>query len=103
MIKLITLISKNVYINKLDDIANIIIHNNTYHRTIKMKPIDIKSYIYIDFNKENDKEGPTFKVGDKVTISKYKNILAKGCVPNRSEEGFVIRKVKKSCSLVIYY
>ena len=51
-----TSISKNVYIDKLDDIVNK--YNNTYHRTIKMKPVDVKSNIYIDFNKENNKKVP---------------------------------------------
>ena len=40
-------ISKNVYINKLGDIVNE--YNNTYHRTIKIKPADIKNNTYIDF------------------------------------------------------
>ena len=62
-------ILENVYINKLDDIVNK--YNNTYHRTTKMKPADVKSSTYFDFNKENNKEGPKFKVGDNVTISKY--------------------------------
>ena len=61
-------ISKNVYIDKLDDIVNK--YNNTYHRTIKMKLVDVKSNTYIYFNEENKKEGPKFKVGDYVRISK---------------------------------
>ena len=60
--------------------------NNTYHRTIKMKPVDVKPSTYFDFNEENRKEGPKFKVNDNVRISKYKNIFAKGYVPNCSEE-----------------
>ena len=70
-----TLILKNVYIDKLDDIVKK--YNNTYHRTIKMTPDNVKSTIYIDFNKENSKEGPKFKVGDNVRISKHKSIFAK--------------------------
>ena len=70
-----TSMSKNVYIDKLDDIVNR--YNNIYPRTIKMKPVDVKSSIYIDFNKENNKEAHKFKVGDNVKISKYKNIFAK--------------------------
>ena len=89
-----TSISKNVCINKLDDIVNK--YNNTYHRTIKMKPVDIKLSIYTEFNKENNKEGPRFKVGDHVRISKYKNNFLKVYVLNRSEEVFVIKKVKKT-------
>ena len=89
-----TSISKNMYIDKFDDIVSI--YNNTYHNKIKMKPVDVQSSIYIDFNKENNKEGPKFKVGDNVRISKYKNIFAKGYVPNCSEEVFVIKKVKNT-------
>ena len=67
-------------INKLDDIVNEC--NNTYHRTIKMKPVNVKDNAYIDSSKEvNDKE-PQFKVGDHVRISKYNNIFAKGYTPN---------------------
>ena len=75
-----TSISKNVYVDKLDETVDI--YNNKYHRTIKMKPGDVTSSRYIDFNEENNKEGPKFKVGDIVEISKYKNIFAKGYVPN---------------------
>ena len=75
-----TSISKNVYIDKLDDIVNK--YSNRYHRTIKIKPVDVKPRIYIDFNKKNNKEGLKFKVGDNARISKYKNIFAKGYVPN---------------------
>ena len=71
-----TLMSKNVFIDKLDDIVNK--YNNTYHRTIKMKPVDAKQSIYIDFNRENNKEGPKFKVGDNVKTSKYKTIFSQG-------------------------
>ena len=76
--KYMTLISKNVYIDKLDDIVDE--HNNTYHRTIKMKPVDVKDNIYIDFEKEVNNE--KFKIGDHVRISKYKNIFAKGYMRN---------------------
>ena len=48
--KYMTSISKNVYIDKLDDIVNK--YNNTYHSTIKMKPVDVKSSTYIDSSKE---------------------------------------------------
>ena len=60
-----------------------------------------QGYIYIDFNKENNKEGLKFKV-DHVRISKYKTIFAKGYVPYWSEEGFVIKKVKNTV-LWIYF
>ena len=86
-----TSISKNVYIHKSDDI--VIEYNNTYHRTNKMKPVDVGDNTYIDFNKEINDKDLKFKIGDHVRISKYKNIFAKGYTPNWSEEVFVIRKV----------
>ena len=92
--KYMTSISKNVYIDKLDDIVNE--YNNTYHRTIKMKPVDVKDNTYIDFKKEVNDKDPKFKVGDHVRISKYKNIFAKRYTPNWSEEVFVIKKVKNT-------
>ena len=52
--------SKYVYIDKLDEIVNK--YNNTYHRIIKMKPVDVSPSMYISSNKENSKEGPKFKV-----------------------------------------
>ena len=86
--KYMTSISKNVYIDKLDDIIDE--YNNTYHRTIKMKPIDNKDNTYINFGKEaNDKV--KVKVGDHVRISKYKNICVKCYTPNWSEEVFAIK------------
>ena len=89
-----TVISKNVYINKLDDIVNEC--NNTCHRTIKMKPVDVKDNIYIDFKKEVSNKDPKFRVGDHVRISKYENIFAKGCISNWSEEVFVVSKIKNA-------
>ena len=86
-----TSISKNVYINKLDDFVNE--YNNTYHRTIKIKPFDVDN-TYIDSNKEVNDKDPKFKVADYVRISKYKNIFAKGYSPNWSEEVLVIKNVK---------
>ena len=88
-----TSISKNVYIDKLDNIVNE--YNNAYHRTIKMKPIDVNYNTYINIGKEVNDNGPKFKVGDHVRMSKYKNIFAKGYTPNWSEEIFVIKEVKK--------
>ena len=64
-----------LYFDKLDNIVNE--YNNTYHRTIKMKPIDVKNYTYINIDKEVNDKNPKFKVGDHVRISKYKNIFAK--------------------------
>ena len=92
--KYMTSISKNVYIDKLDDIVDK--YNNTYHTTIKMKPIDVKDNTYINTSKEINNKDPKFKVGDHVRISKHKNIFAKGYMPNWSEEVFVIKKVKNT-------
>ena len=88
-----TSISKNVYVDKLDDIVN---KYNTSHSTIKMKPVDIKPSTYIDSTKKINNKDHKFKIGDNVKISKYKNIFAKGYVPNWSEEVFVIKKVKST-------
>ena len=55
-----------MYIDKLDEIGNK--YNNTYHKTITMEPADVNPRMYIDFNKENNKESPKFKVGDNITF-----------------------------------
>ena len=89
--KYMTSISKNVYIDRLNDIVNK--YNNTYHITIKLKPVDVKSSTYIDSSKEINDKNPKFKIGDTVRISKYKNVFAKGYTPNWSEEVFVIQSV----------
>ena len=92
--KYMTSISKYVYIDKLDDILNE--YNNTYHTTIKMKPIDVKDNRYINTDKEVNNKDPKFKVGNHVRISKYKNIFPKGYTPNWSKEVFVIKEVKNT-------
>ena len=86
-----TSISKTVYIDKLDDTVNR--YNNTY-RTIKMKPVDVKSNTYIDSNKKINNKDPKFKIVDIVRISKYKNIFAKGYIPNWPEEYLCLKKLK---------
>ena len=88
-----------MYIDKFDDTVNE--YSNTYHRAIKMKPVDVKHNTYIDSaelhsSKEVNDKDPKFKVGNHVRISKYRNIFAKGCTPNWSEEVFVIKKVKNT-------
>ena len=75
-----TSISKNVYIDKLDDIVDK--YNNTYHTAIKMKPADVKDNTYINPDNEINNKDPKFKVGDHVRIS--------------SEEVSVIKKVKNT-------
>ena len=87
-----TSISENVYIDKLGDVVNE--YNNAYHRKIRMKPLDVKDNTYIDSMELHSNEDPNLEVGDHVRIPRYKNIFAKGCTPNWSEEIFVIKKVK---------
>ena len=81
---------KNVYYDVLDDIVNE--YNNTKHNTIKMKPIDVgdNKIVYIDEHNEKDSR---FKIGDRVRISKFKNIFAKGYTPNWSTEIFIVNKI----------
>ena len=82
--------SKNVYYDVLDDIVNE--YNNTKHSTIKIKPIDVKDNkrVYID---EHNEKRSRFKVGDRVRISIFKNIFAKGYTPNWSREIFIVNKI----------
>ena len=70
-----TAVSKKVYFDVLDDIVNK--YNNTFHRTIKMKPVDVSLDSYAEYNEDSNENDPKFKVGDHVRISKYKNIFAK--------------------------
>ena len=88
--KYMTAISTNAYIDKLDGIVNE--YDNTYHRTIKMKPVDVKDNTCIDFEKEVNDKDPKLKVGDYVRISKYKNIFAKRYTPNWSEKFLLLVK-----------
>ena len=90
--KYMTAISKNVYIDKLDDIVKE--YNNKYHTSIKMKLVVVTDNTYINVKKEINDKDPKFKVGDYVRISKYKNTFAKGYTPNWSEEIFVINRIK---------
>ena len=94
--KHMTAISKNVYVDVFDDIVNK--YNDTVHRTIKMKSIDVTDDSFAEYIEQSNKEDPKFKVGDHVRISKYKNIFAKGYAPNWSEEVFVINKINLTVS-----
>ena len=89
--KHMTATGKNVYYDVLDDVVNK--YNNTKHSTIKMKPIDVgdnNKRVYVDEHNEKDSR---FKVGDRVRISRFKNIFAKGYDPNWSKEIFFVDKV----------
>ena len=94
VLKHMTAVSKNVYFDVLDDIVNK--YNNTVHRTIKMKPVDLPSDSYAKCNEDSNEKYPKFKVSDRIRISKYKNIFAKGYTANWWEEVFVISKVKNT-------
>ena len=87
-------VSKDFYIDKLDDLVNK--YNNTYHSTIKRKAINLKSSTYADSSKGISDKDPKFKIGNNVTISKYENASAKGYIPDWSEKDFVIKKVKNT-------
>ena len=89
-----TSVSKNVHIVKLDGGINK--YSNTYHSTIKMKLVHVKSSTHIDSSEEINNKDPQFRIGHIATISKYKNIISKGYVTNWSEEVFVIKKVKNT-------
>ena len=89
--KHMTIAGKNVYYDVLDDVVNK--YNNTKHSTIKMKPKDVgdnNKRVYID---EHNKKSARYNVGDRVRISKFKNIFAKGYTPNRSREIFIINEI----------
>ena len=88
--KHMTAVSMNVYFDALDDIAD------KYNRTIKIKPTDVTSNSYAEYNENINKKNPKFKVGDHVRISKYKNIFAKGYIQNWSEQDFVVSKIKNT-------
>ena len=81
-----------MYFDVLDNIVNK--YNNTVHRTKKMKPIDVTSDSYAEYYEDSNEKNPKFKVGDRVRISKYKNIFAKGYIQIWSEEVFVVSKIK---------
>ena len=87
-----TAVLKNVYFDVLADIVNK--YNSTVHRTIEIKPIDVTSDSNAECNEDSNKKDPKFKIGDRVRISKHKNIFAKGYMQNRSEEVFITSKIK---------
>ena len=86
-------ISTNVYFDVLDDIVDE--YNKTYYKTIKMKPIDVKSDSFAEYIEESNEKDSRFKVDDHVRISKFKNVFAKEYTPNWSEEIFIVKKIKK--------
>ena len=92
--KHMTAISRNVYLDVLDDIVDI--YNNTVHKTIKTKPVDVTDHCCTEYNENSNKKDAKFKVSDHVRLSKHKNIFAKVYAPNWSEEVFVVSKIKNT-------
>ena len=92
--KHMTTIGKNVYFNDLEDIVKK--YNSTVYSSIRMKTKDDKDDSFVEYVEEASKNSPKFKVGDKVRISKYKNIFANGYTHNWSEEVFVVNKVQNT-------
>ena len=89
--KHMTATGKNVYYDVLDDVVNE--YNKTKHSIIKMKPKDVgynNKRVYID---EHNEKSATYNVADRVRISKFKNIFAKGYTPNWSKEIFIVDKI----------
>ena len=82
----------NFYIDVLDDIVNK--YNNTVHRTIKTRPIDVKSNSYAEYNEDFNLKDTKFKIGDRVRISIYKKIFTKGYIQNGSQDIFVVVNLK---------
>ena len=91
---------KNMYVDKLNDIVDE--YNNTRHKTVKTKSVDVKDNTYIDLGKEVNDKDLKFKVGNHVRISKCKNIFAKGYTPNWSEGIFVINELKNTVPSTCY-
>ena len=90
-----TAVQKSVYFDVLNDIVDK--WNNTYHRTIKMKPINVKSISYAEYNVDSNKKDPKFQVSDHIRIlSKYKNKFPKGYTCNWFEDVFVVSKIKNA-------
>ena len=98
-----TAVSKNVYIDKLDDIVNG--YNNTYHRTIKMKPADVNNNTHIDFKKKVNDKDPKFKVGDHVRISKQSIFIRhdKYKVGNKNKKQLKNKNKKQVCFYFLLY
>ena len=91
--KCMTSLSKTVYIDKLDGIVNE--YNNTYHRTIKTKPVHIKDNTYFDYSEEVTDKDRQFKIADHVRISKYKIVLLKDILQIGLKKFLLLKKIKR--------
>ena len=92
--KHMTAVPKNVFYDVLDDIVKK--YNNTWHSTFKMKPKDVGDDNFTKYAEQFNEKDPKFNVGDRVRISKYKSVFAKGYMPNWSEEVFIVSMVKNT-------
>ena len=89
-----TAISKNVYFDVLD--VNVNKYNNTIHRTIKIKLIDVTSDFYAEYNEDSNKKFLNLKLVTTLEFFKIKNIFAKRYTTNWSREVFVVSKIKNT-------
>ena len=91
--KHMTAVSKNVYFDVLDDIVNK--YNNTVHKTIKMKPIDVAPDSYAEYYEDSNEKDRKFEAGDRVKISIWKNILLKDILQIGQEKFLLLPKLRK--------
>ena len=70
-------------------------YNSTFHRTIKMNPIDVKSHSYDEYDVSSNEKYPKFKIGDHFRISKYKNILVKDMLQIDQKNFLLLMKLMK--------
>ena len=87
-------VDKNVYWDVLDDIVKK--YNGTINKSIGMRPKDVSDDVKAEYVEESNEKSARFSVGDRVRISKFKNVFAKGYTPNWSKEIFVVSRVKNT-------
>ena len=93
-----TAVSKDVYINKLNEMVDIC--NNTYRKKMKMKPADVMVDTYFVFHLGEKDKDPQFKIGSHVRISIHKNVFEKGYTPSWSKEIFVVNNFKNTVTWI---
>ena len=89
-----------MYIDKLDDTVNK--YNNTYHSTINMKPVDVKSSTYIDSSREINDKDPKFKIGVLLEYHNIKTFFQKAMFQIGRKKFLYLKKLKH-CAVDIYY
>ena len=88
-----TAVSRNIYFDVLDNIVNK--YNNTVHKTIKMKPIDVAPDSYVEYYEDSNEKDRKFEAGDRVKISIWKNILLKDILQIGQEKFLLLPKLRK--------